>query len=250
MHTNRNKKTTANKPIISFDFEEGRILAKKYKVLQHLGTGYEGEVYLLMEIETGIERAGKFFFPHRNIKNRNLKRYAKKLHKLKHSSILIHYNTIEKIIYRRQEVNFLISEFVDGELLSSFIARQPGKRLHPFLAVHLLHALAAGVESVHAMKEYHGDLHTDNVIVNRYGLGFDLKLFDLYEWHDSKLDNIREDVVKMIHIFYESLGGSKYYAKQPKEIKAICCGLKRSLILKKFKTAGRLKNYLENVTWE
>ena len=54
----------------------------------------------------------------------------------------------------------------------------------------------------------------------------------------------------LIRLFYDAIGGPRHYAKHPREIKAICCGLKRSLILKKFKTAGQLRTYLENMEWE
>jgi len=51
----------------------------------------------------------------------------------------------------------------------------------------------------------------------------------------------------LIRIFYDSLGGQKYYAKQPKVVKDICCGLKHSIALKKFKSAGHLRQYIENI---
>ncbi len=53
----------------------------------------------------------------------------------------------------------------------------------------------------------------------------------------------------MIRIFHDALGGRRRYASQPPEVKAICRGLKRSLILQKFKTAGQLKSYLETMQW-
>ncbi|MCH8043431.1 MAG: serine/threonine protein kinase, partial [Planctomycetes bacterium] len=40
------------------------------------------------------------------------------------------------------------------------------------------------------------------------------------------------------------------YAKHPQQIKTICCGLKRSLILKKYRTAGQLREYLEMMQWD
>ncbi|MEQ8952706.1 MAG: serine/threonine protein kinase, partial [Gammaproteobacteria bacterium] len=61
---------------------------------------------------------------------------------------------------------------------------------------------------------------------------------------------IRYDVVSMVKIFYEVLGGARHYARQPAEVKAIICGQKDSLILKKFKTAGELRDYLENMQWQ
>jgi len=233
----------------TFNLAPGRPLARKYEVVTRLGTGWEGEVYKIRERSTGIERAAKFFFPQRNPKNRVLTWYAKKLHKLRHCPIVIQYQTQETITFRRQPVTFLVSEYVEGELLSAFLARQPGQRLSSFQALHLLYGLAAGIESIHQLREYHGDLHTDNVIVRRYGLGFNLKLVDMFRWEMPKRENIQDDVVDMVKIFHEAVGGARHYARLPREAKAICCGLKRSLILKKFRTAGHLRRYLETMQW-
>jgi len=239
------------KPIIveSFNFQPGRILAKKFEVVSKLGEGWEGEVYLVREQLTNIERAAKFFFPQRNPGNKAFKFYAQKLHKLRHCPILIQYFSQDTIIYRGVPITFLVSDFIEGELLSTFINRQPGKRLSAFQALHLLHALAKGIDAIHQMREYHGDLHTDNIIISRFGLNYDLKLIDMYYWQSAKYENIRHDVVSLIKVFHEALGGQKHYARQPDEVKAIICGLKSSLILNKFKTAGQLRDYIEHMQW-
>jgi serine/threonine protein kinase len=235
--------------IESFDFPPGRVLARKYEVIACLGGGWEGEVYLVRERSTGIERTAKFFFPHRNLRDKTSTFYAKKLHKLCHCPIIIQYHTQDTIIYHRQVVTFLVSDFVDGELLCDFLKRQRGKRLTAFQGLHLLHALAAGIECIHKMREYHGDLHDENIIVQRYGLGFGLKLVDMFHWNAPRLENIHDDVCNMIRIFYDAVGGRKHYASQPPEVKAICCGLKRSLILRKFRSAGQLREHLESMQW-
>jgi serine/threonine protein kinase len=237
-------------PVVeTFDFTPGRILAGKYEVVHRLGAGWEGEVYLVQEVSTGIERSVKLFFPHRNPKDRVLKFYAKKLHKLRHCPILIQYHTQEVISFRRMRITLLVSDYVEGELLSEFLGRQPGKRLDPFQAMHLLHVLAAGIEGIHSQREYHGDLHSDNVIIQRLGLSFDVKLVDMYHWGPPRMANIQEDVCDLVRLFYDSIGGARHYAKSPPEVKDICCGLKRSLILRKFRTAGQLRHYLETMTW-
>ena len=238
-------------PVIQqFNLVPGRMLARKYEVIQTLGAGWEGEVFLVREHPTGIERAVKLFYPHRNPRDRIANFYARKLHKLRHCPIAIQYHTRETIRYHRTPITLLVSEFVEGELLSDFLARQPGKRLSAFPALHLLHALATGIECIHSMKEYHGDLHTDNIIVQRFGLGFDLKLLDFYHWGAPRPENIHEDVVDLIRILYEAVGGRRHYRNQPQEIKQICRGLKRSLILKQFRTAGQLREHLETLAWE
>lgn len=236
--------------IDKFEFRTGRQLANKYEVIRKLGQGWEGEVYLVKELLTGIERAAKFFYPQRNLNNKALKFYAIKLYKLRHCPILIQYHTQDTIVYRGATISFLVSDFIEGELLSHFLERQRGKRLTPFQGLHLLHALAAGIENIHHMKEYHGDLHTDNIIIRRFGLSYDMKLLDMFHWGSAKLENIRADVCDLIRIFYDSLGGKEHYSKLPIEIKEIICGLKKSLILKKFRTAGQLREYIETMQWQ
>lgn len=238
-----------NATVDSFNFKSGRILAKKYEIVSFLGSGWEGEVYKVREVTTGIERAVKLFFPQRNPANRAAKFYAKKLHRLRHCSILIQYHTQDSFIYRKNSILFLVSEFVEGELLSDFLAQQRGKRLLPFEGLHLLHALATGVEEIHESREYHGDLHDDNVIIRRKGLKFKVKLVDMFNWGPPGAQNIRDDVCDLIRIFYDSIGGARLYAGQPKYVKDICCGLKRSLINRKFRTAGKLRQHLESFNW-
>lgn len=235
--------------LTQFDFQPGERLAGKYEVISKLGEGWEGEVYLIREWGTRIERAAKFFFPQRNIRNRTARAYAKKLHKLRHCPMVIRYYTQEVIHVQGIPVTCIISEYDQGELLTHFLRRQPGKKLSPFQAVHLLHTLATGVEHIHLLKEYHGDLHPDNIIVEHYGLGFEIKLLDMFNWGVAKKANIRDDICDMIRIFYDCLGGYKHYAKQPPEVKWICGGLKRSLILRRFKSATHLRNHLETMEW-
>jgi hypothetical protein len=99
------------------------------------------------------------------------------------------------------------------------------------------------------LREYHGDLHTDNVIVNRYGLHFELKILDMFHWSAPKRENMQDDICDLIRIFYDALGGAKHYAKQPKEVKQICRGLKRSLILSRFPNVSSLRQHLEAMEW-
>ena len=245
MHKQRNKSLAINE----FNLLVGRIIARKYEIVSKLGSGWEGEVYKIREVNTGIERAAKLFYPHRNLQNKALKFYARKLHKLHHCDIIIQYHAQEELIYKKQKVAMLISEYVEGELLSDFLNYQPRKRLGPFQGIHLLHTLAKGMEEIHNLGEYHGDLHTDNIIVRRYGIGFDLKIIDVFHWSAYKRQNIQDDICNLIYVFYDAIGGAKQYAKQPQAIKFICCGLKRSLILKKFKTVTHLRKHLETMKW-
>lgn len=232
-----------------FGFQCGHLLAGKYEVLEYLGGGWQGEVYKIRERGTRVERAAKIFYPRRNVRNRTAETYAKKLHKLRGCPILIQYHTFETIEQEGVPVTLFVSEYVEGELLRRFIDRSRGKRLPLFTAIHLLHALAAGVESIHRQGEYHGDLHSENVIVRRLGLTFDLKLLDLFHWGPANRENRHHDICSIIRIFYDALGGQKHYSSQPQEVREICRGLKQSLIAKRFRSASELRLYLENQDW-
>jgi len=233
--------------ISSFDFAPGQRLAGKYEVVRRLGSGWEGETYLLRERSTRVERAGKFFFPQRNARDRSASRYARKLHKLASCPIIVGYHTRESVDVEGVQVTFLVSEYVRGESLIELLRRQPGGRLNPFAALHFLHALAEGIEKMHRGREYHGDLHGHNIMVERFGLTFDLKLLDLYNHGPFNRRRVNDDICDMVRVFYDSLGGQRFYARQPPAIKQICCGLKRTLILKKFRTARQLLDHLEGL---
>lgn len=233
----------------AFDLEPGRVIARKYRVVSRLGRGYEGEVYKIEEIHTGIARAAKLFFPQRNLHNRSSLRYARKLHKLRHCDLLIQYHTEETITVRSMRVTVLVSELVGGEMLSVFLQRQPGGRLTPFQGLHLLYALVRGMEPVHLANEYHGDIHDDNVIVGRYGLGFELKLLDLYHQPATRHENRQGDICDAIRLFFDALGGARFYARQPPAVKAICRGLRRSLILDRFRSMSQLRRHMETMSW-
>jgi len=235
--------------IDSFHFPPGRVLARKYEIVSQLGAGWEGEVFKIREVGTGIERIAKFYFPQRNLRERTSSFYAKKLHKLRSCRVLIQYHSRETIQYRKTPITFLVAELAEGELLSDFLRRLPGKRLSPFEALHLLYSLACGVECLHKLGEYHGDIHDDNIIVNRRGLGFETKLLDMFYRGPSNAAFIQDDVIELINILYQAVGGARHYARQPPEIKAICKGQKHTLIRKRFRNAGQLRAYLESIEW-
>jgi len=241
--------TTRANQIESFDLPPGRPIAGRYVVESRLGAGWEGEVYKVVEQRTGAHRAAKLFFPHRNEQDKAVNFYARKLERLRECPIIIQYHNAETFRVQGRQVTALISEYVDGVILDDLIKRQPGKRFRPFEALHLLHALASGLEDVHEMGEYHGDLHSGNVLVKRSGIFFVAKLVDMYHWGRPSAANIREDVINLVRILYDVVGGAQRYSAQPQEIKDICCGLKRGMITKRFPTAAHLREHLEEFAW-
>lgn len=236
--------------ITSFNLPAGRVIGGKYRILAKLGGGWEGEVYKVVEIRTGATRAAKLFFPHRNEGDKAVTIYARKLERLRRCRIVIQYHHSESIRHQKHQITCLISEFVEGELLGRFVERQPRKRLHHFEALHLMYALAKGLEEIHAAREYHGDLHDGNVMVKRVGINFDIKLVDFYHWGRPTAAHYRDDVIFLMRLLYDALGGAKAYPAQPPQIKGLILGLRRDLIGRAFPTARHLRQHLESFEWE
>jgi tRNA A-37 threonylcarbamoyl transferase component Bud32 len=159
------------------------------------------------------------------------------------------YHHQEIATIRRRKVVVVISELVEGEKLSEFLGRQPGKRLSCFEALHVLYALAKGISPIHARGEYHGDIHDDNIMIRRQGINFEVKLLDFFDLGRPGRDKIHKDVLNLIQVFHTLVGGREHYARQPKVVKDIIRGLKDSLILQRFGSAGDIQRHLENLAW-
>jgi tRNA A-37 threonylcarbamoyl transferase component Bud32 len=232
-----------------YELQPGRKLGSYYEVVEWVGRGWEGEVYKVLETATGIERAAKLFYPKRNHNGQALKRYARKLNKLRSVPAIIQYHHRGTARIRGHQMEFLVSEYVDGELLTNLMRRQPGKRFPVFEALHLLHALAVAVEPIHQLGEYHGDLHPDNIIVRRRGIGFGVKLLDFFDLGRPTKLKMADDVVFLIDVFYDLIGGAARYRRSSPAVKQIVCGKRIAAIRKRYPNAGQLKLALENLEW-
>lgn len=237
------------KILCRFDLAPGRSIAGKYLVQRLLGTGYEGEVYAVVEKLTGIHRAAKLYYPHRDPRGTAAIRYARKLDALRHCPILLQYHHQEIMSFRKQRVLVFISELVEGQKLSEFLTQQPEGRLSAFEAMHVLHALASGIAPIHARGEYHGDIHDDNIMIRRRGIGFDVKLIDFFDLGRPGKRKIYKDVLNLVEVFYTLVGGRERYRGQPKVVKSIIRGLKDTLILERFGSAGDIQRHLESIEW-
>lgn len=232
-----------------YDLVPGRVLAGQYVVESQLGRGYEGEVYLVRERLTGAHRAAKIFYPDRNPRNYAAVHYAKKLERLRDCSILIQYHHALQIQLRTQPVSVLISEYVNGMLLPDLQRQYRGKRMPTHEALTVIRSIAAGLAELHEKREYHGDLHSENVLIRRRGVHFDVKLVDLYDRGRANRFHIQEDVCDIVRILYDLVGGRAHYASQPDVIKKICLGLKSTLIVKRYPTAWHLCRHLDSFEW-
>ena len=97
--------------------------------------------------------------------------------------------------------------------------------------------------------------HADESGSASFALRFEPAVLDEFEeieradYTDDLLLVGHHDVVDLVRLLYDAVGGKKHYASQPPEIKAICKGLRRDLIGKAFPTARHLREYLEAFKW-
>src|SRR3989440_1724834 len=204
-----------------FDFPPGRKIAGKYEIERALGSGWEGEVYAIRERTTGISRAAKFYYPHRDPTGAAAIAYARKLDALRHCPILMQYHHQEIAYVKKRKVLIVISELVEGQKLSDFLSTQRNHVLSTFEALHVLHTLAKGIAPIHARGEYHGDIHDDNIMIRRLGISFDVKLLDFFDLGRPTRSKIRKDVLNLIEVFHTIVGGRERYHRQPKVVKDI-----------------------------
>src|SRR5450432_1741671 len=185
-----------------FDFTPGRVIAGKYVIERPLGSGWEGEVYVITERSTGIQRAAKFYYPHRDPTGKAAIAYARKLDALRHCPILMQYHHQEIAVVRKRKVVVVISELVEGQKLSEFLYSQSRHRLSTFEALHVLFGLAKGIAPIHARGEYHGDIHEHNIMIRRQGISFEVKLLDFFDLGAPTKSKIRKDVLNIVEVFH------------------------------------------------
>lgn len=226
-----------------FDLKPGRTLAGKYRIVELLGGGWEGEAYLVREKATGLQRVAKFYYPERNVKGEALKAYARRLDQLSDLGCVIRYMHSDHIEYNGRKLDFMVSSRAAGEQLSHYIERRGGA-LAPLEALTIFDRVAAGLEDVHASGLYHGDVHEDNVMVVRRGIEFEIRFLDFINLGRTTRERKRDDVYDLMLLLRTMTGGTETYRKQPNLIKALIKGGRRDLVYKEFPSAKRVRKFL------
>ena len=225
----------------------GQSLGRDYVVEDLIGSGYEGEVYKIRETETGIERAAKIYYEKRNPNGKILRRYVRKLQRLSHVDSVLRFHRRDRIRVNGSQLGVMISELAQGKLLSQMLSERSQKKFSSFEALHLLRAIALSVVPIHSAREYHGDLHTENIFVKRRGVEFDIKLLDFFDLGRFTKRRMEEDVIDMVGILFELVGGSAHYRNSSPAVKRIVRGRKHSLILSNCRNATDLVNLIDSL---
>ncbi|GAB4325120.1 MAG: hypothetical protein Kow0074_18550 [Candidatus Zixiibacteriota bacterium] len=139
----------------------GQLIAQ-YKILEKIGAGGMGEVYLAQDTKLDRKVALKFL-PESLSKDpearERLLREARAASKLSHSNIITIY-----AVEHAGDRDFIVMEYVDGRPLDSYLREQPrtiGEVLR--LAVQM----ARGLEHAHKSGVVHRDLKPANIFIDR-----------------------------------------------------------------------------------
>ena len=154
----------------------GTVIADRFLVIEKLGEGGMGEVYLAEHVRIKRKVALKLMRPWMlgdPVAVGRFHREAENASQISHPNVAQVYDfgeTAERVVY-------LAMEFVEGEPLSKILDREG--RLHTVRTAEIIRQTGEALTAAHAMGILHRDLKPDNVMVGRTRGGTDLvKLVD------------------------------------------------------------------------
>ena len=163
----------------------------KYKVLERLGVGGMGQVFLCEHKLMKRKVAVKVLPAAKSKDEAALQRFyreARAVAALNHPNI-VHAYDIDKF----DGVHFLVMEYVDGSSLQDVIARYAGRKRHfdPVRAAHYVAQAAAGLQHAAALGLIHRDIKPGNLLLDRSGI---VKVLDLglARFFDHRHDGLTE----------------------------------------------------------
>jgi serine/threonine protein kinase len=148
------------------------VLSGKYKVLDHLGAGGMGSVFLCEHLVMRRRVALKVL-PAGQARDpgalERFRREARAIACLSHPNIVTAYDTD-----RDGDLHFLVMEYIDGSSLAEVVrARGP---LDPLRAAHYVRQAALGLQHAHEAGLVHRDVKPSNLLLDRAGT---VKVLDL-----------------------------------------------------------------------
>ena len=139
----------------------GRVLAGRYEILNLIGAGGMGEVYLAKDTSSvkRIVAVKNLRSEHQgDLERRRFRREIENSFKLKHPNIVEGLDYIEE-----DDVHAYVMEYVEGGDLTSLLrAHAPWRRLLP-----ILRGILSGLEAIHDAGIVHRDLKPGNILLTK-----------------------------------------------------------------------------------
>lgn len=146
-------------------FIDGKeVILENYKIRDFIGSGANGVVLKAKEKISDRNRAIKIWISNDKQGKSNLtrgKEEIKKISKLEHKNIVRYYATGESCGYK-----YCVLEEIDGVSIRQYI-----KENNPNLAIRydIMTKILEGLRYAHEQNIYHGDLHGENILIEKDG---------------------------------------------------------------------------------
>ena len=150
----------------------GFLISDKYRLLERLGAGGMGAVYLCEHVKMGRKVALKILPIQQAEDAASLARFyreARAVARLDHPNIVRAHD-----IDHDDKLHFIVLEFVDGSNLHDFIRRNG--TVTPERAAHFIRQAAIGLQHAHEAGVVHRDIKPGNLLLDRQGV---VKLLDM-----------------------------------------------------------------------
>src|SRR6185369_16212129 len=141
----------------------GEVVCNRYEIIEMIGRGGMGEVYLAKDPTTNRPVALKTLpesFSHDERRMKNFRNEAQTVSQINHQNILTIYDFNE-------EEGFIVTEYIEGETLRS---RLQSGALDVSAALAITRQIASALEAANARGVVHSDIKPENVIVREDGL--------------------------------------------------------------------------------
>ena len=145
--------------------DPGVTLADRYRIVSQLGKGGMGEVYRADDLELNVRVALKFLPPHLAadpVRLDHLRAEVRTARQVSHPNVCRVFD-----IAQSEGRSFITMEYVDGEDLSSLLARIG--RLPPDKAVQIARQICFGLAAAHEQGLVHRDLKPANIMIDGRG---------------------------------------------------------------------------------
>lgn len=130
--------------------------------------------------------------------------------------------------------NCYVMDFIEGKTLGKFLSSSEFYNYEVLLEI--LIQISSGLEKAHNYEVFHGDLHNENIIINKFGY---VKIIDFHWFDFDKQDtNLKRDLAHFKRISSEFYNKCKSFDKKRYKLIDDCSqksktlnGLKKELIL-------------------
>src|ERR1700677_4431512 len=151
--------------------EIGRVLRGRYVLERRLGSGSKGTVFKALDrYRADLPEAQQYVaikILHAAINDNNREKLLAKLRQEFHCVQMLSHRNIVNVfeLDRDGDIDFFTMELLEGELLSTVIARLRDRPVHRSHAWAVIRQIAAGLEYAHGRGVVHADLKPQNIMI-------------------------------------------------------------------------------------